>query len=51
MQDPALLEEARQMKLTVEARSGAAIAAAIRAVAELPAELVAKAARMTRTQP
>jgi tripartite-type tricarboxylate transporter receptor subunit TctC len=50
MQDPALKEEARQMKLTVEARSGAEIAAAIRTVAELPAELVAKAARMTRAQ-
>jgi tripartite-type tricarboxylate transporter receptor subunit TctC len=50
MRDPALLEEARQMKLTVEARSGEAIAAAIRTVAELPPELVAKAARMTRMQ-
>ncbi len=50
MQDPALLEEARQMKLTVEARSGEAIAAAIRSVAELPEELTAKAARMTRVQ-
>jgi tripartite-type tricarboxylate transporter receptor subunit TctC len=50
MQDPALLAEARQMKLVVEARSGDAIAAAIRMVAELPQELVAKAARMTRIQ-
>jgi len=50
MQDRALLEEARQMKLTVEARSGEAIAAAISTVAELPAELTAKAARMTRIQ-
>ena len=50
MQDPALLAEAKQMKLTVEARSGAAVAAAIRTVAELPPELVAKAARMTRIQ-
>jgi hypothetical protein len=50
MQDRSLLEEARQMKLTVEARSGEAIAAAIRTVAELPAELIAKAARMTRIQ-
>ena len=50
MQDRALLEEAKQMKLTVEARSGEAIAAAIRTVAELPAELTAKAARMTRIQ-
>ena len=50
MRDPALLEEARQMKLTVEARSGEAITAAIRTVAELPPELVAKAARMTRIQ-
>jgi tripartite-type tricarboxylate transporter receptor subunit TctC len=50
MQDPALLEEAKQMKLTVETRSGEAIAAAIRMVAELPGELVAKAARMTRVQ-
>jgi tripartite-type tricarboxylate transporter receptor subunit TctC len=50
MRDPALLDEARQMKLTVEARSGEMIAAAIRTVAELPPELVAKAARMTRIQ-
>jgi tripartite-type tricarboxylate transporter receptor subunit TctC len=50
MQDRPLLEEARQMKLTVEARSGEAIAAAIRTVAELLAELIAKAARMTRIQ-
>ena len=50
MQDQALLAEARQMKLQVEARSGDAIAAAIRMVAELPQELVAKAARMTRIQ-
>jgi tripartite-type tricarboxylate transporter receptor subunit TctC len=50
MADQALLDEAKQMNLTVEARSGDAIAAAIRAVAELPAELVAKAARMTRMQ-
>ena len=50
MQDPALIDEARQMKLTVEARSGEAITAAIRTVAELPPELVAKAARMTRIQ-
>jgi tripartite-type tricarboxylate transporter receptor subunit TctC len=50
MRDPALLAEAKQMKLTVEARSGDAIAAAIRTVAELPPELVAKAARMTRIQ-
>jgi hypothetical protein len=34
----------------VEARSGEAITAAIRTVAELPPELVAKAARMTRIQ-
>jgi tripartite-type tricarboxylate transporter receptor subunit TctC len=50
MTDPKLLEEARQMKLTVEARSGEAITAAIRTVAELPGELIAKAARMTRVQ-
>jgi tripartite-type tricarboxylate transporter receptor subunit TctC len=50
MRDSALLEEAKQMKLTVEARSGEAITAAIRTVAELPPELVAKAARMTRIQ-
>jgi len=49
-QNSALLEEAKQMSLTVEARSGDAIAAAIRTVAELPGELVAKAARMTRMQ-
>jgi tripartite-type tricarboxylate transporter receptor subunit TctC len=50
MQDRSLLEEATQMKLTVEARSGAAVAAAIHTVAELPPELVAKAASMTRIQ-
>jgi tripartite-type tricarboxylate transporter receptor subunit TctC len=50
VQDRALLEEAKQMKLTVEARSGDAVAAAIRTIAELPQELVTKAARMTRIQ-
>ena len=50
MRDPALLDEARQMKLTVAARSGEAIAAAIGKVAALPGELVAKAAQMTRFQ-
>jgi tripartite-type tricarboxylate transporter receptor subunit TctC len=50
MADPALLEEAKQMKLTVEARSGTAIAAEIGKVAALPAELVAKASQMTRIQ-
>lgn len=50
VKDPALLAEARQMNLTVEARSGEEIAAAIRTVALLPEELVAKAARMTRIQ-
>jgi tripartite-type tricarboxylate transporter receptor subunit TctC len=50
VQDAALLAEARQMKLTVEARSGEAIAAAIGKVAALPGELIAKAARMTRVQ-
>jgi len=50
MRSPALLAEARQMSLTVEARSGEEIAAAIRAVAELPETLIAKAARMTRPQ-
>jgi tripartite-type tricarboxylate transporter receptor subunit TctC len=50
VQSPALLAEAKQMSLTVEARSGEEIAAAIRTVAELPEALVAKAARMTRPQ-
>jgi tripartite-type tricarboxylate transporter receptor subunit TctC len=50
MQDPATREEAKQMKLIVEERTGEAIAAAIRTVAELPAELIAKAARMTRIE-
>jgi tripartite-type tricarboxylate transporter receptor subunit TctC len=50
MQDPALLEEAKQMNLRVEARSGDEIAAVIRSVAELPPALVAKAAQMTRVQ-
>ena len=50
MQDPALLDEARQMKLEVAVRSGEEIAAVIRSVAELPQALVAKAAQMTRPQ-
>src|SRR6516165_513312 len=50
VRDPGLLAEAKQMSLTVGARSGEEIAAAIRAVAELPDELIAKAARMTRPQ-
>jgi tripartite-type tricarboxylate transporter receptor subunit TctC len=50
MQDPALLDEARQMKLEVAVRSGEEIAAVIRSVAELPPALVEKAAQMTRPQ-
>ena len=50
MTDPAFLAEAKQMNLRVEARTGEQIAAAIRSVAELPPELVAKAAQMTRNQ-
>jgi tripartite-type tricarboxylate transporter receptor subunit TctC len=48
MQDPALLDEARQMKFEVAVRSGEEIAAVIRSVAELPPALVEKAAQMTR---
>jgi tripartite-type tricarboxylate transporter receptor subunit TctC len=47
MQDAAFLGEAKQMGLKVETRGGEAIAAVIRSVAELPAELIAKAAQMT----
>ena len=50
VKDPGLLAEAKKMNLTVEARSGEDIAAAIRSVAELPDALIAKAARMTRIQ-
>jgi tripartite-type tricarboxylate transporter receptor subunit TctC len=48
MTDDAFLAEARQTNLKVEAKSGEAIAASIRMIAELPDELVAKAAQMTR---
>jgi tripartite-type tricarboxylate transporter receptor subunit TctC len=50
MKDAAFQAEAAQMNLRVEARTGEAIAAGIRAVAELPPDLVAKAAQMTRNQ-
>jgi len=50
MKDPSFLAEAKQMNLQVEARTGEAIAAAIRSVAALPPELIAKAAQMTRNQ-
>jgi tripartite-type tricarboxylate transporter receptor subunit TctC len=50
MKDAAFQAEAAQMNLRIEARSGAAIAATIRSVAELPPDLVAKAAQMTRNQ-
>jgi tripartite-type tricarboxylate transporter receptor subunit TctC len=50
MMDAAFEAEAAQMNLRVEARAGEAIAAAIRSVAELPPDLVAKAAQMTRNQ-
>jgi tripartite-type tricarboxylate transporter receptor subunit TctC len=50
MRDPALLEEAKQMKLDVAVRSGEEIAAVIKSVAELPPALVDKAAQMTRPQ-
>jgi tripartite-type tricarboxylate transporter receptor subunit TctC len=48
MTDDAFLAEAKQTNLKVEVKSGAAIAASIRMIAELPGELVAKAAQMTR---
>jgi len=50
MKDAAFLGEARQMNLKVETRSGQAIAAVIRTVAELPPALIVKAAQMTRPQ-
>jgi tripartite-type tricarboxylate transporter receptor subunit TctC len=50
MNDAAFAAEAVQTNLRIEARSGEAIAAAIRSVAELPPDLVAKAAQMTRIQ-
>lgn len=50
MKDAAFLAEAQQTNLKVEAKSGAAIASSIRAIAELPRELVDKAAQMTRPQ-
>jgi tripartite-type tricarboxylate transporter receptor subunit TctC len=50
MKDAAFLAEAAQMNLRVEARSGETIAATIRSVAELPPDLVARAAQMTRNQ-
>ena len=48
MTDPALLDEAKQMKLEVEPRSGEEIAAVIDRSPRLPPELIAKAAQMTR---
>lgn len=48
MQDPALLDEAKQMKLEITVRSGDEIAAVIKSVADLPLALVEKAAQMTR---
>ena len=50
MADAAFLAEAQQMNLKVEAKSGAAIASSIRAIAELPGDIIAKAAQMTRPQ-
>jgi tripartite-type tricarboxylate transporter receptor subunit TctC len=50
MADPALLEEARKMKLEITVRSGEAIAAVIKSVADLPLPLVEKAAQMARPQ-
>ena len=48
MKDRAFLEEAKQRKLEVDARTGEEIEAVIRAVASLPDDLIAKAAQMTR---
>jgi tripartite-type tricarboxylate transporter receptor subunit TctC len=48
MKNAALLDEARQRKMEVEARTGEALAAIMRATASLPDTLVAKAAQMTR---
>jgi tripartite-type tricarboxylate transporter receptor subunit TctC len=46
MKDRAFLDEAKQRKLLVEARTGEQIEAVIRSVAALPPELIAKAAQM-----
>jgi tripartite-type tricarboxylate transporter receptor subunit TctC len=51
VKDPGLLDDARQMKLTVEPRSGEQVAKVIKSIAALPDDLIAKAARMTRRQP
>jgi tripartite-type tricarboxylate transporter receptor subunit TctC len=48
MKDPAFLEEARQRKLEVESRTGEQVEAVIRGVANLPEDVLAKAAQMTR---
>ncbi len=48
MKDRALLDEAKQRKMEVEARTGEQLAQIMRATASLPDALVAKAARMTR---
>jgi tripartite-type tricarboxylate transporter receptor subunit TctC len=50
MADPALRDEAKQMKLEITVRSGDEIAAIIKSVADLPLALVEKAAQMTRPQ-
>jgi tripartite-type tricarboxylate transporter receptor subunit TctC len=50
VKDPGLLEDARQMKLTVEPRTGEQVAEVIKSIAALPDDLIAKAARMTRRQ-
>ena len=50
MADPALLDEAKQMKLEITLRSGDEIAAVIKLVADLPLPLVQKAAQMARPQ-
>ena len=48
MKDRALLDDAKQRMMEVEARTGEQIAAVVKSVADLPDELVAKAAQMAR---
>jgi tripartite-type tricarboxylate transporter receptor subunit TctC len=48
MKSPAFLDEARQRKMDPSPRTGEQLEMVVRSVAELPADLIAKASQMTR---
>src|SRR5262249_27031753 len=48
MKDPGFLAEAKQRRLEVDPRTGEYVESVIRSIAQLPEEVIARAAQMTR---